>query len=412
MVKITLDKYRLPPIFFSVVVATYVISALAFESTSETAWISTLAIYVVFVSGLLYLLIWRRIKINAYVSSIALMWLYALAMSMVPNASTSMGSQIAYLMLTCTILCIMVYWIVSDYMQTVPAIILANIIGAFVLSLRIVTAYGGIAQVLAFASQTGERRIGGVVNNENAIGLFLAEGVLACLLFLMTGKRRKIVKVGLIAGMIILLAMILLTGSRKATVFAVLGIILFLLMFFRKERWWKKFLLIVLLVAVIIVALNLLKNIPAFSTIFNRFELLFEGLFQGSSSYRTDETRADMISAGLAAFWENPVFGNGTGYSYRLFGTYSHNNYVELLMNYGLIGFLIYYIPYAILLIRLWKRVKLQDTYAMHFLVYIALQLALGIGWVNYYDRMTQLLTAAAWGYLSNSNSIERRESQ
>ena len=95
MVKITLDKYRLPPIFFSVVVATYVISALAFESTSETAWISTLAIYVVFVSGLLYLLMWRRIKINAYVSSIALMWLYALAMSMVPNASTSMGSQIA-----------------------------------------------------------------------------------------------------------------------------------------------------------------------------------------------------------------------------------------------------------------------------------------------------------------------------
>lgn len=407
--KITLDKHRLSPILFSVVVAVYVISALAFESTPETAWISTLAIYAVFVSGLLYLLMWRKVKINAYVPSIVLMWLYAFVMSIASNASTSMGSQIVYLILTCTILCIMVYWLVSDYMQIVPAIILANIIGAFVLALRIVTAYGGIAQVLAFASQAGERRIGGAVNNENAIGLFLAEGALACLLFLMTGKRRKIVKIGLIAGMIILLAMILLTGSRKATVFVTLGIMFFLLMFFRKERWWKKFLLIVLLVAVIIVALNLLKNIPAFSTIFIRFELLFEGLLQGGSSYHTDKTRADMISAGLAAFWEKPIFGNGTGYSYKLFGTYSHNNYVELLMNYGLIGFLIYYVPYVILLIRLWKWVKRQDVYAMHFLVYIVLQLALGIGWVNYYDRMTQLLTAAAWGYLSNPNAIKRR---
>lgn len=408
--KITLDKHHLLPILFSVVVAVYVISALAFESTPETAWISTLAIYAVFVSGLLYMLMWRTVKINTYVLSIVLMWLYAFVMSMTPNASTSMGGQIAYLILTCTVLCIMVYWLVSDYMQIVPTIILANIIGACVLTLRIVTAYGGIVQVLAFASQAGERRIGGAVNNENAIGLFLAEGVLACLFFLVTEKRRKIVKISLIAGMVILLVMTLLTGSRKATVFAGLGITFFVLMFFRRERWWKKFLLIVLLVVAIIVALNLLKNIPAFSTIFTRFELLFEGLLQGGSSYHTDETRADMISVGLAAFWERPIFGNGTGYSYRLFSTYSHNNYVELLMNYGLIGFLIYYVPYAILLVRLWRRVKQQDVYAMHFLAYIVLQLALGIGWVNYYDRMTQLMTAAAWGYLSNQNAIERRE--
>ena len=356
--KITLDKHRLPPVLFSVFVAAYVISALAFESTPETAWLSTLAIYAVFISGLLYLLMLRKIKINAYVPSLVLMWLYAFVMSMVPSASTSMGSQIAYLILTCTILCLMVYWLVSDYIQIVPSIIMANIIGAFVLAMRIVAAYGGIAQMLMFVSQDGERRIGGVVNNENAIGLFLAEGVLACLLFLVTGKRRKIVKIGLITGMIILLVMTLLTGSRKATVFVGLGITLFLLMFFRKERWWKKFLLIVLLVVAIIVTLNLLKSIPAFSTIFTRFELLFEGLLQGSSTYRTDKVRADMISAGLAAFWENPIFGNGTGYSYRLFDTYSHNNYVELLMNYGLIGFLIYYVPYAILLVRLRWRVK------------------------------------------------------
>lgn len=410
MVKIILDKYRLSPVLFSVVIAVYVISAIAFESTPETAWISTLAIYAVFVSGLLYLLIWRKIKSNAYILSIVLMWLYAFAMSIVPNTSTSMGSQIVYLILTCTILCIMVYWLVSDYVQLIPVIIVSYIIGALVLVLRIVIAYGGIAQVLVIASQSGEHRIGGVVNNENAIGLFLAEGVLACLLFLMNRPKRKIVKIGLIVSIFILVVMALLTGSRKAAVFMALGITFFLLLFFKKKPWWKKFLLIVFLIAAIIVALNLLKSMPAFSTIFTRFELLFEGLLQGDSSYHTDEARANMMTVGLKAFWKKPIFGNGTGYSYRLFGTYSHNNYVELLMNYGLIGFLIYYVPYAILLIRLWKRVKQQDLYAMHFFVYILLQLALGIGWVNYYDRMTQLLTAATWGYLASPNSIKKEE--
>lgn len=404
------DKYQLSPVIFSLVIAVYVISALAFESTPETAWISTLAIYAVFVSGLAYLLMRRKVKINIYIPSIVLMWLYAFSMSIASNASRSMGNQIAYLILTCGILCTIVYWLASDYIQIIPAIILANIIGAFVLTTRIVGAYGGFAQMLAFASQAGERRVGGAVNNENAIGLFLAEGVLACLFFLVTEKKRKVVKISLIGGIIILLVMILLTGSRKATMFAALGIAFFLLMFFRNERWWKKFMLIALSAVVICIALNLLKNMPAFSTIFTRFDLLFEGLLQGGSSYQTDELRADMISTGLAAFWEHPILGNGTGYSYRLFGTYSHNNYVELLMNYGLIGFLIYYVPYSILLVRLWKRVKQQDVYATHFLVYVVLQLALGIGWVNYYDRMTQLVTAAAWGYLSNINRIERRE--
>ena len=67
-----------------------------------------------------------------------------------------MGSQIVYLILTCTILCIMVYWLVSDYMQIVPAIILANIIGAFVLALRIVTASVSYTHLDVYKRQLSE----------------------------------------------------------------------------------------------------------------------------------------------------------------------------------------------------------------------------------------------------------------
>ena len=40
------------------------------------------------------------------------------------------------------------------------------------------------------------------------------------------------------------------------------------------------------------------------------------------------------------------------------------------------------------------------STIAIYFLIYIVLQLFLGVGWVNYYDRPTQLITAAAWGFV------------
>ena len=137
-----------------------------------------------------------------------------------------------------------------------------------------------------------------------------------------------------------------------------------------------------------------------FSTINERLELLFEGFGGGGSSYQTDQTRKMMISQGMEAFYQKPILGHGTGYSYTLFGTYSHNNFVELLMNYGMVGFILYYAVYLFIIVKLWRQVKQGDLYAVYFFVYIGVQLLLGVGWVNYYSRPTQLVTALAFGYI------------
>lgn len=143
-----------------------------------------------------------------------------------------------------------------------------------------------------------------------------------------------------------------------------------------------------------------ITTLPMFATINDRFELLFDGFFADNVSYKTDEMRKLMISRGLEAFVEKPLFGHGTGYSYVLFGTYSHNNLVELLMNYGLVGFCLYYGLYLVLIVKLLKQAMKNDIYAVFFFVYVCVQVALGVGWVNYYERPVQIMTALAAGYL------------
>lgn len=399
-------RFKIKPVYmYSLVVFFYVVSTIAFESTSETAYISTIAIYLVFIAGMVYVFFHRKIIINIYIISSILLLLNVFIMSATPDASESMGFRITYLLLTCTILCIINYWLCATKEGVVHSVLLANIIGSFILVCRVISAYGGILSIFSIASADGENRIGNLIANENALGLYLAGAILSCMLFLMIRKRTIFQRCILIFCIIVFFGMLMLTGSRKSFVFGVVGIVLFLLLYFHRSNLVKKINVYLLILLAIIGVFYLLRTAPIFSTLYERFELLINGFF-GDTTYATDVTRDYMITTGLDRFWDSPVFGNGTGISYTLFGTYSHNNFVELLMSYGVVGFLFYYIPQIYLIIKLLRPALNRDVYAIFFEVYVILQLVLGVGWVNYYERHTQLIIAAAWGYLTYKNKV------
>ena len=385
----------------------YIISAIAFEMSAETAIISTLAIYLVFAIGFFYLIQRNHMVINEYVGLSVLFCVYVLFRSMSQSASVSMGLQIAYWEFTCVILCLLIFWMVIKYPDMVSVILFAYIAGALILAFRVVSEYGGVRSMIDFASMDGENRIGGLLGNTNAIGLFFANGVFCSMVFFIKHKK-PMVKFAIIVVLIALATMLLLSGSRKSTIFMLAGFILFYLLYYRKDKSSKKISMGLLAIVVLVIVFYLIRTLPMFSTIYERFELLFKGFVGGGSNYKTDETRKAMISIGFSAFMKKPLMGYGTGYSYRLFGTYSHNNFVELLMNYGIVGFTIYYMTYVLLLAKIFRRVLKKDIYAIYFFVYISMQLAMGIGWVNYYDRPTQLITALAFGYLINVEKNER----
>lgn len=387
---------------YCLVVMAYIISAIAFESTPETARIATLAIYAVFFAGIMFVAFKNKIKLNIYIWSLVLMTLYVYIMTLGSEASPSRGSQIAYWLLTCNILCAIIFLLSVKHFSLVLTVLTANIVGTAILVVRILNIYGGVSGIINLVVNTqGEYRLGGLITNENTIGLFLATAILSCVFFMIKSKS-KLLKTALVLLIAVFATMVFLTGSRKATLFAILSVILFLLVYYRKIAFGKKILLYAFIILSIVALFTVIKNIPAFSTIYNRFELLIEGIIGENTSYETDQVRKNMIATGLKKFMENPIFGGGTGVSYVVFGTYSHNNFVEILMSYGMLGFIIYYAPFAILIAKLAKPAFYGDIYAVYFLVYLVLQLALSIGWVNYYDRTSQLMIAAAWGYLYN----------
>jgi O-antigen ligase len=60
-----------------------------------------------------------------------------------------------------------------------------------------------------------------------------------------------------------------------------------------------------------------------------------------------------------------PIFGGGWFYfsEYSGMGTYSHNNFLELLVTYGIVGFFTYYSMFFKVLLKLKKMYK-RDNYA------------------------------------------------
>lgn len=385
----------------------YIVSAISCEMVENSAFISTIAIYLVFAVGVVFVIINDKVTINEYVIFFAAFCIYVLVMVSAPNASRSAGERIAYLLFTCFVLCILVFWMSSRLENIVPVAMAAYMLGALLLVLRIVDAYDGIAGLFEYAGKAGENRVGDLLGNENTIGLFFSTGILCGLVFFIKSKK-VIVKVAMIAAVAVLGCMMLLTGSRKSLVFAIVGAILIVIFGYRKEKLGKKFAVAIITIMALVAIYVLITTLPVFSTINERFNLLFEGFFGGKISYETDQTRKMMIQKGLEAFYQKPLFGHGTGYSYTLFGTYSHNNFVELLMSYGLVGFCLYYSFYLVLIIKLFKLAMKNDLYAIFFFTYVCVQTVLGVGWVNYYSRPSQVITALAFGYIV-SDEINRK---
>lgn len=399
-----LDKKDILEKLCSVIIAAYVVTAMAFECTANTAKYSTLGIYAVFLIGVLYILVKRFIKLGGYAFSLYFMYAYILLRCHASGASQSMGQTIAYYYLTCAIVCYVVYYVTYCYPKLVNWLVWGIIIGALVLAYRIAQFYGGVSMMLEYASRPGgERRVGGDLINENQFGLYMANALLCCVLLASNLKRQERNYLLILAPCaMIFAAMGMMSGSKKAVVFMAAGICALLWLFSQKTDLNKRMLIYTSIIGTMVLIVYAIRTIPFFATISVRLDEFVSTLVGGEGAAKTDQNRMNMIIVGLDAFWENPIFGNGTGHSYIHFNTYSHNNYVELLMNYGLIGFGAYYIPYVALLFALLKRSKNSDKAAGYLLVYILLQLCLGIAWVNYYERVVQVIGAAAWGYVDH----------
>lgn len=87
-------------------------------------------------------------------------------------------------------------------------------------------------------------------------------------------------------------------------------------------------------------------------------------------------------------------------------GTYSHNNFIEILLSGGVIAFIAYYVPFIVSIIKLWR--KRQRSNLANYLIVLGLyKLFIDIGSVTYDSLVLNMVSVAViFGGFSTFNKI------
>lgn len=356
----------------------------------------------VFVAGLFFvvILLERRVKIYAYY-----IWLLAFALMCVfsclyaKNVSIAKAGAITMLVNAGTIISFLGLCYSSDS-EDVPLIAMkALAIVSVILGLYVFGRFG----VFVFLKS---RFIESNGFNSNTLGLHSAVGAVLALWILIQQKCKPNYRWIYYVCMAMNLAFVVLTSSRKALVLLPVSLGLYYLL--KSESWLKllgKVLVVIAIVAVLWIALTkipFLYNLGG-----NRLEQLANTVFNEEKADGSTAFRFQLVEWGIDWFKQKPVLGYGAD-NYRVLvghldtwagagGTYAHNNFIELLVDVGLVGFIIYYSMYFDVLRRFRKVVINKNSQKLIMgCIFIALFIS-EYGIVSYNDKYIQLFYAIAW---------------
>jgi O-antigen ligase len=140
---------------------------------------------------------------------------------------------------------------------------------------------------------------------------------------------------------------ILLTGSKKGILILIIAIVIYLQCGKKSFKKYAIFILIMLLGFYLIFFVDFFYNIIGYRLI-DALAAVGVNVTAVTTSESTD-VRMNLIARGMVSFWNVPFLGGGMNYfEYANYTPYySHNNFVEVLNSFGVIGFMIYYSLHA-----------------------------------------------------------------
>ena len=292
------------------------------------------------------------------------------------TASDQLKSQIYMIILLFAVYetCVLYPELVVNYVHAIYA-------SSYLMILYALYAYGGIGGFLSTFYSLG--RMGGIVNGENGFGMLFAEGSIAAFYYLIYKGRKQA-----IAGALLFPLFSMTSGSRKAILFIILGIVVLLFARYGFKRVYKS----ILGGAVLLLALYYAIKLPIFGTLSRRIDQLFLGTNTG------DIKRELYIQSGLGLIhgWRG-ILGYGLD-NFKIAsgqGVYSHNNYIEALVSFGFVGTIVYYLMYLRGIIGVYRLARRKDIY-VPVLIIFGLFIAMEYGMVTMYTKEIWILLGIA----------------
>ena len=237
----------------------------------------------------------------------------------------------------------------------------------------------------------GRARLGAASGfNENYIGMVYIYASTVCLCYVKKSNFYSIVY-------LFFSVMTLLSGSRKAFVILLLVVIIF---YFSRIKKPSNLLYIIPVGGFVILIIYLVMNNEVlYQMMGRRMEgILFMITGEGDAG-RSTLIRKDLIDTGLQQFTENPIIGYGMN-NYRFmskYNLYAHNNFIELLVDYGIIGFALYYTLPVVLLYKscvMWIT-KTKEVFIS--IIFMVIFFVNDYGVVSYYSSIVIIIMVASY---------------
>lgn len=355
--------------------------------------------------------LWGK-KLGQYTKMLIVFTLY-LCLSYIWANKRSMNTTVAALEVIISFSMVYCSWYIYAYVNNENDI--KNLIKTIIISLYFLIIYLFMNTPI---SQWGTFYLGRNIGvHKNEIGMNLAWGSVLAFYYISRGNKNRVFYT---ITFLFFAGISLISGSRIGVVIMVGCIGAYLILSEHNSRLLRNIGISILLGLAILYSLY---NIPVlYNLLGQRMEIMIKTIFRSSSVSQGQDysiwERSYFRNYALKMYTErgeNIIFGHGLdGFRTRMIengykeGGYSHCNYTEMLVNYGIIGFLLYYI-FKIRMLAAYIRGKRKKISSL-FMCVLIIFLICDYGVISYYNEIFQIMLILSYCVLVKIPDINGRK--
>ncbi len=326
----------------------------------------------------------RNIKINSYLIWYSLFIL--LCGASILFVESNISSAISVLKTLVVVLGIGVsVTIAVKEKKEIEMVLYCMSIGSVFLMLYLIFS-GYVAEYDALNDTT--KRFGNeLTGNANIFAAIYMIAACASAYIILTNKK-KTVKLAFALAFALQMYGLVLAGSRKNLLIPFF--MLYILFIQKKDKKGRSHLIITTIIGVFVMLLGyyLLMNVPfLYDNIGYRFETVIE--YETGNAVSADTSamvREAMREKAMVLWTDHPIFGYGLNMFTAVsgFGMYTHNNFLELMCNHGIVGMILYYSFYGYLLYKLFKNKSQHKMFKYFSIAMVISELIYEYGAITY----------------------------